>query len=226
MHLIDIAGLPFKLGAALRHKRAFHPNGVTAVGRIERTAPATTGLPVASGEVIGRLSKGVGLPGGLADFAGLAWRMVPQSPGATPWDVLMVSAGSSALGRVVLRPATAWPHADFSTLMPLSYAGQNWWLQASVIGDVGSPALALHPISEQLRNGRPIRIEIRQATFGQAPTSLAILTFTHLLPEGEQETLAFDPTRNSAPGVTLSPGWLTALRRGAYRGSRQGRRDD
>ncbi len=98
--------------------------------------------------------------------------------------------------------------------------------QASVIGDVGSPALALQPISEQLRNGRPIRIEIRQATFGQAPTSLAILTFTHLLPEGEQETLAFDPTRNSAPGVTLSPGWLTALRRGAYRGSRQGRRDD
>lgn len=87
-------------------------------------------------------------------------------------------------------------------------------------------ALALQPISEQLRNGRPIRIEIRQATFGQAPTSLAILTFTHLLPEGEQETLAFDPTRNSAPGVTLSPGWLTALRRGAYRGSRQGRRDD
>ncbi|BBY86264.1 hypothetical protein [Mycolicibacterium tokaiense] len=87
-------------------------------------------------------------------------------------------------------------------------------------------ALALQTISEQLRNGRPIRIEIRQATFGQAPTSLAILTFTHLLPEGEQETLAFDPTRNSAPGVTLSPGWLTALRRGAYRGSRQGRRDD
>lgn len=39
-----------------------------------------TGLPVASGEVIGRLSKGVGLPGGLADFAGPAWQMVPQSP--------------------------------------------------------------------------------------------------------------------------------------------------
>jgi hypothetical protein len=224
--LTDIARLPFKLGAEMRHKRAFHPIGVVAAGRIDRTAPEVTGLPVASGEVIGRLSKGAGLPGDVADFAGLAWRMGPTAPGACPWDVLMVSAGSSTLGRLVLRPATAWPRAEFSTLMPLSYAGQSWWLQAHIVDDVGSAGLALQPIAERLRDEQPIRIDIRQATFGQDPAPLATLTFTHLLPEGEGDDLGFDPTRNSAPGVALQPGWLTALRRGAYRGSRQGRRDN
>ncbi len=226
MHLTDIAGLPFRLGAELRHKRAFHPNGVVAAGRIERIAPLVTGLPMASGEVIGRLSKGAGSPGALADFAGLAWRMAPQSPGAAPWDVLMVSAGSSALGRMMLRPTTAWTHADFSTVMPLSYGGRSWWLQARLVDGVGSAHLALQPISERLRDGHPIRIEVRQATFGQAPAPLATLVFTHLLPVRDAEHLAFDPTTNSAPGVALAPKWLTALRRGAYRGSRQGRRHD
>lgn len=41
-----------------------------------------------SGDIVGRVSKGVGLPGALPDIAGLAWRMPPTSQGAPPWDGL------------------------------------------------------------------------------------------------------------------------------------------
>ena len=71
----DIAALPVRLGAAARNRRLFHPVGVLAHGTLERVAAPQTGLPMASGEVIGRVSKAVGLPGGLPDIAGLAWRM-------------------------------------------------------------------------------------------------------------------------------------------------------
>jgi hypothetical protein len=58
---------------------------------------------------------------------------------------------------------------------------------------------------------------------GFAP--LAMLTLSELLPNDDKGEFALDPTRNTAPGVTLLPQWLTALRRGAYRGSRQGRHE-
>ncbi|MGV0802459.1 phosphodiesterase, partial [Mycolicibacterium elephantis] len=44
----DIAALPVRLGAALRGRRLFHPNGVLAEGLLERIAPDGEGLPMAS----------------------------------------------------------------------------------------------------------------------------------------------------------------------------------
>ncbi|PRC58874.1 phosphodiesterase, partial [Mycobacterium sp. ITM-2017-0098] len=82
-------------------------------------APDGDGLPISSGEVIGRLSKGVGTPGSLPDFAGLAWRMHGDPDGPQPWDVLTVSSAA----RVALRPVAGWPAAQYSTLMPLGYRG-------------------------------------------------------------------------------------------------------
>ena len=73
----DLAGLPIAAGAALRHRRFFHPAGVLANGYIERLAPPGEGLPVESGAVVGRVSKAVGTPGTMPDAAGLAWRMPP-----------------------------------------------------------------------------------------------------------------------------------------------------
>ena len=39
-----------------------------------------------SAEVVGRVSKGVGLPGALPDIAGVAWRMPAPLPPSTPWE--------------------------------------------------------------------------------------------------------------------------------------------
>jgi hypothetical protein len=72
----DLITLPFEWGSALRNRKVFHPRGVVLSGTIERAAPPEEGLPVQSGPVVARFSKGVGTPGDLPDVAGTlaAWR--------------------------------------------------------------------------------------------------------------------------------------------------------
>jgi len=43
----DVAALPIRLGAAMRHRRLFHPEGVLAEGTLERVAAPGEGLPIA-----------------------------------------------------------------------------------------------------------------------------------------------------------------------------------
>ena len=54
----DIAALPIRLGAAVRRRRLFHPDGVLAEGTFERVAAPIEGLPMVSCHVIARVSKG------------------------------------------------------------------------------------------------------------------------------------------------------------------------
>ena len=82
--------------------------GVLAEGHLERVAAPGDGLPLQSAEVLGRVSKAVGIPGALPDLIGLAWRMPPDRNALTPWDVLMVSAGSGLFTRCTLRPTLSW----------------------------------------------------------------------------------------------------------------------
>src|SRR4029077_15721963 len=65
MMVFDIAGAPFRWGAALRRRRLFHPVGILAHGSLERLAPARVGLPVESTPMVGRVSTALGLPGSL-----------------------------------------------------------------------------------------------------------------------------------------------------------------
>lgn len=62
MKVSEVASLPFRAGSALRHARVFHPDGVLCAGSMVRLAAEGEGLPVTNGDVIGRLSKGVGTP--------------------------------------------------------------------------------------------------------------------------------------------------------------------
>jgi hypothetical protein len=62
MMVFDIAGAPFRWGAALRHRRLFHPVGILAHGSLKRLAPAGVGLPMESTPIVGRFSKALGLP--------------------------------------------------------------------------------------------------------------------------------------------------------------------
>ena len=144
MKISDIAALPVEVGAALRHRRLFHPSGVLA-HRNDRTGrPPNEGLPVPSGDVVGRVSKGVGLPGSWPDIVGLAWRMtVPES--GTPWDVLLVSTVGDGIGRVLLRPVTSWSDVSFTSADAAAVRRRPWWVRArltTVLDVAGLPLSA------------------------------------------------------------------------------------
>jgi hypothetical protein len=216
----DVTALPFKLGAALRGRKFFHPSGVVAEGALERLAADDDGLPMASGPIVARVSKGVGLPGGLPDVGGLAWRMpaTPDSDGG--WDVLLASVAGGAWSRVLLRPLASWSDATFSTLMPFEYAGRSWWLRATITTPIPEPGLRLNVIADHIaRHG--LDVDVEQAPGTEQFRPLARLRLREVTPLRE---VSFDPVLNQGPpGVRLRPHWLTELRRAAYRDSRAGR---
>jgi hypothetical protein len=222
MMVFDIAGAPFRWGAALRHRRLFHPVGILAHGSLERLAPAGVGLPVESTPIVGRVSKALGLPGSLPDIAGLAFRVPPGPLAATPWDLLLASAGSRLVTRVALRPVTSWSTTWLSTLMPLGYNGEVWWVRARIVSEVGA-GLALDTVADRIGRGG-LHIDIEQANGAQNFQPLGRLILDEVISTNDPaHDVSFDPTLHGAPGVTLLPGWLADFRRLAYRRSRQGR---
>jgi hypothetical protein len=221
MKASDVVALPLKLGAAVRHRRVFHPLGVLASGHIERTAAAGHGLPIESGEVLGRVSKAIGVPGDLPDLIGLAWRMPTHALNATPWDVLMASTGAGVLARFGLQPTRSWSGTTLSTLMPLHYDDGWWWLKAELVTKVPD-GLSVDSLAAEIEDSE-IVFDIQQAHGTGAFEPLATLTLSATIPTDEDHDVSFDPTRNTIPGVELGPQWLTALRERAYLRSREGR---
>ena len=221
MNATDLFGLPFQVGSSIRRRRVFHPVGVLAHGHIERRSPTGVGLPIESADVLGRISKAVGLPGGLPDLMGLAWRMPPHDSGPGPWDVLAVSAGSGLLTRFALRPTRSWSGTTLTTLMPLRQDDGWWWVKAQM-KTVVAGGLTLDAVRSAI-DGGGVEFDVQQA-HGTGPFEpLAVLTLTASIPTDEQHDVSFDPARNTAPGVELGPQWLTELRERAYRLSRRGR---
>jgi hypothetical protein len=220
VQISDLAALPVKLGAAARGRRLFHPVGVLAEGTLERTALDSEGLPMRSSDVIGRVSKGIGVPGGRPDIAGLAFRIPPPQDlrSCGPWDVLLAS--TLARNRFVLAPVTSWSGATFSSLMPLRYRGRVWWLRARLATDISTHDLALDTIESQI-NSDGIQFDIEQAEFRNEFRPLARLTLRNVDPSCDD--IAFDPALHTDCDVQLLPRWLADFRRAAYRRSRQGR---
>ena len=130
VHASDVAALPVRLGAAIRNSRLFHPEGVLAEGLLERVAPPDEGLPMQSCDVIGRISKGVGLPGAMADIAGLAWRIPPPQDlrSCMPWDVLLASTVglSQRMNCPHVRRCPSNSEARFVKKGALSIATPSW----------------------------------------------------------------------------------------------------
>ncbi|MFI5509759.1 phosphodiesterase [Mycobacterium sp. NPDC051804] len=220
MQVSDLTALPVKLGSAARGRRLFHPVGVLAEGVLERTAPGSEGLPMRSCDVIGRVSKGVGLPGATPDIAGLAFRIPPPQDlrSCGPWDVLLASTAAGS--RFVLAPVASWSGASFSSLMPLRYRDRVWWIRARITTELRTKGLALDTIKSQINSGE-IQFDIEQAQAKGEFTPLARLTLRHVDPSCDD--IAFDPALHSDCDVELLPRWLTNFRRAAYRRSRQGR---
>ena len=193
----DIAALPVRLGAAVRRRRLFHPDGVLAEGTFERVAAPNEGLPMVSCDVIARVSKGIGLPSGLPDIAGLAWRMPPAQDlrSCTPWDVLLAS--TLANSRILLAPIASWSGATFSSLMPLRYEGGVWWVRARLVTDIGAPGLSLDAMRDQIDSGE-VDFDIEQAAGTGEFLPLARLTLRHVDPS--RDDIGFDPDPAHRPG--------------------------
>ena len=219
METSDIAAVSIRVGAAARRRRLFHPNGVLAEGLLERIAPPDEGLPMNSCDVIGRVSKGIGLPGALPDIAGLAWR-IPPTPdlrSCMPWDVLLASTVANS--RIVLAPTRSWSSSTFSSLMPFRFHSGVWWVRARLTTKIGEPGLSLDPIRNQIASGE-IDFDIEQALGTGRFEPLARLTLRHLDPSTDD--IAFDPALHCDEDVELIPRWLGDVRR-AYRHRRDGR---
>lgn len=222
MNVFDLVAVPFQWGSALRGKRLFHPTGVLAEGFVERVAPAGQGLPIPSSQVVARVSKAGGTPGALPDFVGLAFRLTSLEPAGKAWDVLLVSAGSGALSRAVaLRPAASWNGQTLTTLMPLHYQDNNWWLRARTPKDINGLGLSLDNIRNRLEHGN-IEVALDQACGRGHFAPLGHLTLTAAI-DDRHDDVSFDPVVNIPPGVSLRPRWLADVRTRAYRRSRDGR---
>jgi hypothetical protein len=222
VNVSDLVAAPFQWGSALRGKRFFHPLGVVAQGVVERVAPAADGLPIPSSNIVARLSKAAGTPGTLPDFIGLAIRVAPEHA-AKPWDILLVSAGSSVLGRAVAsRPVTSWTGHAMTTLMPLRYRGRNWWLRAQITDGITGFGFSLDNIRDRIeRDG--IELALDQACGAADFHRLARLRLSSVVDSRRGQDMSFDPVRNTAPGLELYPGWLAGLRAAAYQRSSAGR---
>jgi hypothetical protein len=167
------------------------------------------------------VSKAVGIPGALPDLMGLAVQMPPRDGSTTPWDVLLVSAGSGVLTRVALRPTLSWTGTTTSTLMPMRRDDGWWWLTATMTTQLDD-GLSLAELTARIGDGG-VSFDVRQA-HGTGPFEpLATLTLDAVIPTDEQHDVSFDPTRHRPPGIGLGPEWLTSLRERAYLRSRRGR---
>ncbi|MFE9748881.1 hypothetical protein ACFYOT_28580 [Saccharothrix saharensis] len=200
----DLVEAAFRALAGARDAKAFHPRGRWFEGELTTTFDPALPLPVGEVEVCGRLSKGVGTPGGLPDVLGLAFRL----PG--PWDVLL----STSRSRVLPWPARTWTTGRYGSITPFRWRDRLVWLAA--VPDAcrtRSAALADLPAEPAftLEVGPPWRPVGRLVT---RPLDV------------DRDLPALDPVLNRPAGLELAPAVLARLRESAYRGSRRGRSPD
>jgi hypothetical protein len=201
--------------AAVRHARAFHPDGVVLRGELRRVADDLP-WPEEPVQVIARLSKGAGTPGRLPDALGLAVRVPGAGP--RPWDITLTTAGHGHVGRMLPRPATTWTGGAYSSLAPYRRGDRLIWLGAWAEPSSPRPAAALADLEPSLA-AAPLRFVLRTGREDGRWCDSAVLT----LKEIAGDAPAFDPMLNHPVGLELHPRWLSRIRERAYAGSRAGR---
>ncbi|MDY6811611.1 MAG: hypothetical protein SW127_21815, partial [Actinomycetota bacterium] len=120
-----------------RSARIFHPDGLVCQGHA--LLSGDTPLPLSSGPVTARVSKGIGTPGALPDIVGLAVRLPVTAPAAADdrahpvWDLLL--AGPAPLGgRLPLRLLTTrWSGPTVSILTPFRHDDSLYWVRAHIV---------------------------------------------------------------------------------------------
>ncbi|MFD1151938.1 hypothetical protein [Saccharothrix hoggarensis] len=200
----DLVTPAFRALAAARDARAFHPRGRWFRGTVTATYDPALPVPVGESEVVGRLSKGIGTPGGLPDVLGLAFRL----PG--PWDVLL----STSFARVLPRLARNWSSGPYGSITPFRRRGRLVWL-AAVPDRCRTRSAALDALPDEL--GFTLEVSGPWRPVGR-------LVVRPL--DVDRDLPVLDPVRNRPPDVDLAPAVLAKARERAYQGSRRGRSPD
>jgi hypothetical protein len=197
--------------AAVRRAPAFHPVGLVLHGELR---PVADDLPWPPGPapVVARLSKGAGTPGRLPDALGLAVRIPGAGRDGGPWDLLLTTAGSGHVGRMLPRPAATWTRGAYSSLMPYRRADRLVWLGAWAAAS--SPRIEAS--LDAARAAGPWQFVLRTGREDGRWCDSAVLTLTG----SDGDAPSFDPMLNRPEGLEIAPGWLVRLRENASAGSR------
>lgn len=204
--LAGAIGVPFRAAGALRHAKAFHPAGRTVPGTFDADAPAFGAVAV-DPDVTVRLSKGVGLPGGLPDVLGVAIRLSVDD--GSPWDLLLASSTRLSARLPLPVPARTWAETEFSSLTPFTCAGALWWVRAQTITTSNGADVPDGPVRIVLSQARGVS---SFHPFATVTTDVRTL-----------DDVDFDPVANLPSAVTMAPHWLARVRGVAYGNSRAGR---
>lgn len=202
---------PSRALARLRRGRALHRDGVTRVGA---AIIGPTELPIATGPVTVRVSKGIGAPGGIPDLVGVAARFEPHG-----WDLLMTGPVHRIAGIPVPFPARRWSGLSLSPLMKFRYGGATWRLSGRLVTPPVRSGFGLRDLADALDAGNAA-LTLAASRNGGPWTAIGTVEFGDVPASGD---IAFDPTGSVPTGIQPIPVWLARLRHSGYRGSRQGR---
>ncbi|MFH8800799.1 phosphodiesterase [Streptomyces sp. NPDC017936] len=217
----------FRLLGRLRRAPALHPHGLTCTAEVEVVddggGPWHAAWLDAPGRYAAtvRLSRAAGLPRRLPDGLGLAVRVEGAGGSGRPLDLLLTSSGRSRLTRHLPLPRADALGGPYSSLLSYRIGGRTGLLaafprrgRAPVHGDPASLRGAL--------DAAPLVFDLCAETSAGRWRAFAVLTVRAPLPLAQEQSLGFDVHEHSAPG--FAPGsTLAAVRRAAYRGSREGR---
>ncbi|WP_040774149.1 hypothetical protein [Nocardia pneumoniae] len=209
----------FATGARIRHARVFHPNGLHLSGRLHAETEFEPLFGAGERAVIARLSKGAGMPGGLPDVLGFAFRVLDRDD--EPWDFTLATTGGGLLGRLVFTPARGWASARYGSLQPYRIGNSApTWFFAEPDGE--QPASASLEAMDSFLDERMVSFTLTASRLGGPRLRLAHITLRHA-ESAEYRTDYFDPMLNHPSEVELFPKAIGKIRELAYTGSRSGR---
>jgi len=118
-----------------------------AAGILERVAPAGEGLPMQSCDVIGRVSKGLGLAADCPTSRGSHGEFRPRTTCRSLQPLGCAAGLDPHSRRYLLAPVMSWSGASFSSLMPLGFNGGIWWVRARLVTKIDVPRFVARPRS-------------------------------------------------------------------------------
>lgn len=211
----------FRALSSRRGRRIFHPSGIAYAGSLTSIGASDVFSGEGKRRVLLRFSRGLGLPAPLADFLGLALRIVADGPGDADQDLLLASSLPGRAGKFVLWPAETFFETTFTSVLPYRSRRGRVLLGARVEGGPGRRrGHALQELDERVRTGG-VRFTLAAARASEPWREEAAVSVLERLPESAAERLRFHPWRSA--GDLRPAGLLNALRGPAYAGSQRGR---